>query len=141
MRSLPYIRLFPNKYPTLREGAASSSVESIGIPEDDGSIDHLINDIEYVPIPERVQKSEEFVELAIDYSTLCEIAIEVSQAEDRIIATYYFDFLSDYNPSKNMLAKLIKMSDSIDLCKSKDNETGILKLILSYKTHDHYLKK
>ena len=141
MRQLPYIRLFPNKYYVSKGFSHENSMDCIVSPEDANFVDHLINDIEYIPIPERIIESENFVELAIEYSTLSEIAIEVRQAIDRITAVYYFDFLVDYNPTKNMLAELIKMCDSIDLYKPANNETGILKLILTYKTHDHYFKK
>ena len=65
----------------------------------------------------------------------------MKQLADRIVATYYFDFLLEENTSKYMLADLVKMCDSVDLYKPTDNETGLLKLILTYKTHDHYFRK
>ena len=140
MRQLPYIRLFPNKYCIPTGSSKKNPMDCIASPKDTSFVDHLINDIEYIPIPERIIESENFVELAIEYSTLSEIAIEVKQLSDRIVATYFFDFLLEQNPSKNMLADLIKMSDSVDLYRPTDNETGILNLMLTYKTHDHYLK-
>ncbi len=138
MRQLPYIRLFPNKYSIPTGSSQKNPMDCIASPKDASFVDHLINDIEYIPIPERIIESENFVELAIEYSTLSEIAIEVKQLSDRIVATYFFDFLLEANPSKNMLADLIKMCDSVDLYRPTDNETGIVNLMLTYKTHDHY---
>ena len=140
MRQLPYIRLFPNKYCTPTGYSQEDSINCITPPADTSFVDRLINDIEYIAIPERIIESEKFVELAIEYSNLSEIAIEVKQLSNRIVATYYFDFLLEENTSKDMLADLVKMCDSIDLYKPTDNETGILKLILTYKTHEHYIK-
>ena len=140
MRQLPYIRLFPNKYCISTESSPEKPLDCTNMPKDTDFIDQLTNDIEYIPIPERIAESETFVELAIEYSTLSETAIEVNQLPGAIVATYYFDFLLEENPSKDMLAALIKMCDSVDLYKPTDNETGILKLILTYNTHEYYIK-
>ena len=141
MRQLPYIRFFPNKYNISTELTRENSMNCNILPNDKDFIEQLTNQIEYLPIPERISESEKFVELAIEYSTFSEIAIEVKQLPDRIVATYYFDFLLEENPSKDMLAALIIMCDSVDLYRPTDIETGILKLMLTYKTHDHYIKK
>lgn len=140
MRQLPYIRLFPNKYCTPTGFSQEDSINCVTSPADTSFVDRLINDIEYIAIPERIIESEKFVELAIEYSNLSEIAIEVKQLQDRIVATYFFDFLVEENTSKDMLADLVKMCDSVDLYKPTDNETGILKLVLSYITHDHLFR-
>ena len=140
MRQLPYIRLFPNKYSIPTESLSKNPLECTDVPIDTGFIDRLTNDDEYIPIPERIAESETFVELAIEYSTISETAIEVKQLPGCIVATYYFDFLLEENPSKDMLAALIKMCDSVDLYKPTDNEAEILKLMLTFNTHEHYIK-
>ena len=140
MRQLPYIRLYPNKYCAPSGFTQKDSLDCTDIAKDTGFIDRLTSNIEYIPIPERIAESEAFVELAIEYSTLSETAIEVKQLSGCIVVTYYFDFLLEENPSKDMLAALIKMCDSVDLYKPTDIEAGILTLILTYKTHDHHIK-
>ena len=140
MRQLPYVRLFPNKYWIPTRFTQEISTNCMASPKDATFVEQLISDIEYIPIQERIIESENFVELAIEYSTTSEIAIEVKQLPGCIVATYFFDFLLEENPSKDILADLIKMCDCVDLYKPTDNETGILKLILTYKTHEHYIK-
>ena len=140
MRQLPYIRLYPNKYCTPTGSPHEDPLDCTDVSKGTGFIDRLTSNIEYIPIPERIAESEAFVELAIEYSTLSETAIEVKQLSGCIVVTYYFDFLLEENPSKDMLAALIKMCDSVDLYKPADIETRILTLIRTYKTHDHHIK-
>lgn len=140
MRQLPYVRLFPNKYCIPTRFTQEIPTNCMASPKDATFVEQLISDIEYIPIQERIIESENFVELAIEYSTISEIAIEVKQLPGCIVATYFFDFLLEDNPSKDILADLIKMCDCVDLYKPTDNETGILKLILTYKTHEHYIQ-
>lgn len=139
MRKLLYAKLYPNKYALINNAEESKVIKETSIDKDDDFFEQLFNESEYIPIPERIEESKRFVDLAIYYSNESETAVEITQGNDRIFVTFFFDFLANFGDLKDTLAELIHLSDSIDIYQPKDNEKKIINLLLGFKTHEHYV--
>lgn len=87
-----------------------------------------------IPIPEKIEKADEFIKLAIEVSELYELDIKISKTDSSIEVDYSFDSVGDMA----YLISVFRKADSISFI------TGIygfeITISLDYYTHAVYNK-
>lgn len=134
MSKVIYTRVYPQNH-TLPKNTDKSGIFS---ELSDEELNRLLDECEYRIIPERVEESKKFIELAIRYSEESKTSLEIKQGDDYISVCYYFISLLSYGEKKDNLAELIKKSDTLNIYLPTDCENKTIKLILSFNTHECY---
>lgn len=138
MSKVIYTKLYPHKSALEKKHL---SMNKNLLPAKEDFLEQSLEKTEWIPIPNRLEKSQYFIALAKQYSEETETAVEITQGVCRIFARFFFDRIENFGEEKNSLGALILASDSIEISHPSDNGRNIITLLLSLKTHEHFLSE
>ena len=92
----------------------------------------IYKDMVYVLMPERKEKAEAFIRMAIEVSDLYELDIRIEHHLSHISATYYFDC----GGNMKHLLDIIKMADDVAFFRPKEGHEIVMSL--DFFTHIEY---
>lgn len=111
-----------------------------GLEEGESFLDFIQKNQEYVPNEERLAEKDLFIKAAIDLADSYEIDTDIIEYDTRVIANIYLQTALYSGTLKKILSALIVMADQFDVFPPNEGEHYTVNLLLTYHTHDIYLK-
>ncbi len=95
----------------------------------DELVNRITKDVTFVPLPERVESSKEFIRLAIEVSEIYEISVKIERSAASITVEYYFNCGGCWRE----INRVFGMADEIAFF--TDTDGFDITVVLDYFTH------
>lgn len=93
-----------------------------------------------VPNEERIKEKVIFVKAAIDLAKTYQIDMDIVEYDTRVVANMFLQSSLYTGTIKKLISALMIMADEFDIFPPKDGEDYTVNLLLTYHTHDIFLK-
>ena len=143
-KKLLYSKRFPKKdFSDLDEEFEQLNKEhkSDNEPEEGESfLDFLKRNRTAVPNEERIKEKAIFVKAALDLAETYQIDMDIAEYDTRVVANMYLQSSLYTGTIKKLTPALMVMADEFDIFPPKEGEDYTVNLLLTYHTHDIFLK-
>ena len=101
-------------------------------------LDNIDTKVEYVPVPERVEKAEAFIKLVVVAAEELELNVDIERGDGRVVFRFY-DTGVYLGELREFYGYMFKTCDSVTVLPCEELEGCSFKVVFSYYTHRQFV--